>query len=47
MSIAFLNDPAYATREISEADRNASFIAHARMDLVRLIEEIRRLQSEK
>jgi|HubBroStandDraft_6_1064221.scaffolds.fasta_scaffold1685824_1 hypothetical protein len=46
VSITFLDGPAYATREIREADRNASFIAHARVDLVRLIEEIRRLRSE-
>lgn len=45
VSITFLDNPAYATLGTGESDRNASFIAHARMDVVRLIEEIRRLRS--
>jgi hypothetical protein len=47
VSITFVDNPAYATLEIRESDRNASFIAHARIDIVRLIEEIRRLRSER
>ncbi len=46
VSITYLDHPAYATREVREADRNASFIAHARADVTRLLEEIRRLRAE-
>lgn len=47
VSITYLDNPAYATLETGESDRNASFIAHARLDVVRLIEEVRRLRSER
>jgi hypothetical protein len=46
VSITYLDNPAYATRDVREVDRNASVIAHARIDLLRLIEEVRRLRFE-
>lgn len=46
VAITYLDNPAYATRDVREGDRNALYIAHARIDLLKLIEEVRRLRSE-
>ena|SRR5665213_424772 len=45
IAVTYVDHPAYATREPVESDANASFVAHARIDVPVLITEVRRLRS--
>ena len=45
VAITYLQQPEYATLDVGESDSNASFIAHARIDVLRLVEEVRRLKA--
>lgn len=45
IAVTYVDNPAYATRDPVESDANASFVAHARIDVPILIAEIRRLRS--
>lgn len=44
IAITYLSKPNYANVDDDKSDENATFIAHARVDVIRLVNEIQRLQ---